>query len=87
MNQTTEQFFDFIGGYGPLIIFFTTIKLLWLKSNLLTYYCYGYFLDLILNIIIKGIFKQPRPGEDPELFKIAVFGLLNKFSTLLIYFF
>ena len=72
MNQTIEKIFDFIGGYGPLIIFFTTIKLLWFKSNLLTYYCYGYFLDLITNIILKGIFKQPRPGEDPELFKIAV---------------
>jgi len=72
MNQTIEKIFDFIGGYGPLIIFFITIKLLWLKPNLLTYYCYGYFLNIILNTILKGFFKQPRPSVDPEVFKLAI---------------
>jgi membrane-associated phospholipid phosphatase len=72
MNQTIEKIFDFIGGNGPLIIFFVTIKLLWLKSNLLTYYCYGYFLNIMLNIILKGIFKQPRPSIDPEIFKLTI---------------
>jgi membrane-associated phospholipid phosphatase len=72
MNQTIEKIFDFIGGNGPIIMFFVTIKLLWLKPNLLTYYCYGYFLNIILNIILKGIFKQPRPSIDPEIFKLAI---------------
>jgi membrane-associated phospholipid phosphatase len=67
-----EQIFDFIGGFGPLMMFFVSIKLLWSKSNLLAYYSYGFFLDIILNLILKGIFKQPRPSEDPELFKLAV---------------
>ena len=67
-----EQIFDIIGGYGPLILFFISIKLLWSKSNLFAYYIYGFCLDIILNLILKGIFKQPRPSEDPELFKLAV---------------
>ena len=67
-----EQIFDIIGGYGPLILFFISIKLLWSKSNLLAYYIYGFCLDIILNLILKGFFKQPRPSEDPELFKLAV---------------
>jgi membrane-associated phospholipid phosphatase len=67
-----EQTFNFIGGYGTLILFFISIKLLWSKSNLLAYYTYGFFLEIILNLILKGIFKQPRPSEDPELFKLAI---------------
>jgi membrane-associated phospholipid phosphatase len=67
-----EQIFNFIGGYGQLILFFISIKLLWSKSNLLGYYIYGFCLDTILNLILKGIFKQPRPSEDPELFKLAI---------------
>jgi membrane-associated phospholipid phosphatase len=67
-----EQTFDFIGGYGPMILFFISVKLLWTKSNLFTYYTYGFFLDIILNLILKHIFKQPRPSEDSELFKLAV---------------
>lgn len=67
-----EQTFNFMGSYGPLILFFISVKLLWVKSNFLAYYIYGFFLDIILNLILKGIFKQPRPSEDPELFKLAI---------------
>ena len=67
-----EQTFNFMGSYSPLILFLVSIKLLWTKSNFLAYYSYGFFLDIILNLILKGICKQPRPSEDPELFKLAV---------------
>ena len=67
-----EQTFNFMGSYSPLILFLVSIKLLWTKSNFLAYYSYGFFLDIILNLILKGIFKQPRPSEDPELFKLAI---------------
>ncbi len=67
-----EQIFDIIGGYGPLILFFISLKLLWSKSIFLAYYIYGFFLNILLNTILKGVFKQPRPLEDPELFKLAV---------------
>ena len=67
-----EKIFDFVGGFGPLILFFISVKLLWTKSNFLAYYIYGFFLDIILNLFLKGVFKQPRPSEDPELFKLAI---------------
>ena len=38
----------------------------------MAYYTYGFFLNIILNLILKGIFKQARPSEDPELFKLAI---------------
>ena len=72
MFEIIEKIFDFIGSYGQVILFFISIKLLWNTSNLLAYYTYGFFLDIILNLILKVIFKQPRPSEDPELFKLAI---------------
>ena len=30
------------------------------------------FLNAILNLVLKGIIKEPRPSEDPKLFNIAL---------------
>ncbi len=62
----------FIGQHGPTILFFQSVYLLWKKSNLLIYYVYGFFLNLILNLILKGLIQQPRPSEDSRLFNIAL---------------
>ena len=64
--------FNFIGTYGPIILFLISVFLLWNKSNYLTYYIYGYILNLLLTLFLKGIFKQPRPSEDQKLFKLAI---------------
>lgn len=72
MIENITMIFDFVGGYSPLILFLISIKLLWDTHNLLVYYTYGFFLDMIFNTIIKGLFKQPRPLEDPEIFKLAL---------------
>jgi membrane-associated phospholipid phosphatase len=42
------------------------------KETLLYYYNIGFFIDNILNIIIKGIFQQPRPSEDIQQFNLAL---------------
>ena len=67
-----ERCFFYLGGFGPLILFFSSLFLLWNKENLFYYYSVGIFLDSILNLFLKGIFKQPRPSEDPKLFNIAL---------------
>lgn len=76
MSEILEEFVKtFIlnfGKIGPLILFFTSLYLLWNKSNLLYYYICGYFLSAILNLVLKGIIKEPRPSEDPKLFNIAL---------------
>ena len=61
-----------IGRYGPIILFFYSIYLLRSKANLFFYYTIGIFMNSILNLILKGIFKQPRPSEDPKQFNLAL---------------
>ena len=60
------------GNYAPLFLFQFSLYLLWNKSNLFYYYLYGYFLSFILNFVLKGLIKEPKPFEDPKLFNIAL---------------
>jgi len=53
-----------LGQYGPFILIFLSWYLLWNNKNLLFYYTIGIFINSILNIILKGIFQQPRPTID-----------------------
>lgn len=61
-----------IGSYGAFILFFISLYLLINKQNGLYYYIVGYFLSIILNIVLKGIFKQPRPMYDKDIFNVAL---------------
>lgn len=67
-----DKIFYYIGGFGPFILLFYSLFLLWNKHNLFFYYCIGYFINAILNLVIKGILQQPRPSEDPKLFNLAL---------------
>jgi membrane-associated phospholipid phosphatase len=60
------------GKMAPLFLFVNSLYLLWHKDNLFYYYLYGVFLNSILNLVLKGIIKEPRPTEDPKLFNIAL---------------
>jgi membrane-associated phospholipid phosphatase len=62
------QLLDFIGEFGPIILFVMTMLLLRFKTNLLVYYCVGMLLKAIINALLKVIIQQPRPMEDPQLF-------------------
>lgn len=59
---------DLIGYYGPQILFGSSIFLLYKKSNYLFVYIIGFILDTMLNFLIKGIVKQPRPKGDINIF-------------------
>ena len=61
-----------IGGYGPLILIVLSVYLLWNKRNLLFYYIIGGFFNAILNLVLKGIFQQPRPSEDYDKFNLVL---------------
>ena len=71
MNMLVELFNKF-GAYGPVILYFLSIYLLRDKNNLLFYYIIGAFVNAILNLILKGIFQQPRPSEDYDKFNLAL---------------
>ena len=61
-----------IGNYGPIILLILSLYLLQKTSNAFYYYIIGFILNLLLNIILKLTFKQPRPKDDDDLFKLAL---------------
>ena len=63
---------NWIGGVGPIILFFCSIYLLRNKQNLVFYYIIGFFTNSVLNMIFKGIIQQPRPIENEKLFNLAL---------------
>ena len=66
------KIFDLIGYLGPFILLIVTIVLLKNKTILLTYYISGYILNIGLNLILKGLIKQPRPSEDLKIFNASL---------------
>ena len=72
LEEYAKIFIHNFGKSGPLVLFIYSLYLLWNKSNLLYYYIFGVFLNAILNLVLKGIIKEPRPSEDPKLFNIAL---------------
>ena len=65
-------FFNKLGNNGPLILTLISFFLLWNKKNLFCYYTIGIFLSIILNLVLKGLFKMPRPSEDIKTFNLAL---------------
>ena len=64
--------FNLFGSFGPFILFFTSIFLLWKRHNLFFYYVVGVFSNVLLNLILKSIIQQPRPNEDIRQFNLAL---------------
>lgn len=61
-----------IFDYGNILLFILSIYILWNKHKLLFYYIIGSFFNTILNVILKGIIKHPRPSEDINAFNLAL---------------
>jgi membrane-associated phospholipid phosphatase len=67
-----SNIFTNVGRLGPLILILLSSYLLWNKANLFFYYQIGIVISAILNLVLKGILKQPRPSEDPKEFNLAL---------------
>jgi membrane-associated phospholipid phosphatase len=63
---------DYIGYFGPLILFILTCIFLLNKKTYLAYYIVGTILNIGLNIILKQLIKDPRPNQDKKLFEIML---------------
>lgn len=61
-----------VGSFGLIILYIVASYLLWRKNTSFYYFQVGVFTCAILNLILKGIFKQPRPSEDPNQFNLAL---------------
>jgi membrane-associated phospholipid phosphatase len=64
--------FTKLGKFGPIILYLIANYLLWDKPTTFYYYQVGFVTSGILNLVLKGIFKQPRPSEDPKQFNLAI---------------
>ena len=61
-----------IGDCGPYIMILYSIGLLFSKPNMLFYFIVGICLSFIVNNILKGIIKQPRPEFNTKEVSIAL---------------
>ena len=57
---------------APIILIFTTIYLLWKKETLLFYFTLGATINIALNFLLKGIFKEPRPTGNQQIIQLAI---------------
>ena len=63
----TTSFFElinYVGSYGPIILFIISLILLFNTKTFLYIYFLGFVISSIFNFIIKGIIKQKRPFKD-----------------------
>jgi membrane-associated phospholipid phosphatase len=65
-------FFDYIGLYAYIILFFFSIILLRNKTNYLKFFIAGFIFNNLLNNILKLLFKEPRPTKDQKAIEIGV---------------
>jgi membrane-associated phospholipid phosphatase len=70
MNNYT--IFNYIGLYAPIFLFFLTFILLRNQTTYLHFFVAGFILNNVLNILLKLLFKQPRPSNDIKTLEIAV---------------
>ena len=72
MTTFLSELFNEFGTFGPIILIFLSMYLLWNHDNLFFYYIVGIFSDSILNLVLKGALQQPRPSEDIKQFNLAL---------------
>jgi membrane-associated phospholipid phosphatase len=90
---------DLIGYFGPIILFVSSILLLYKykKTNYLFGYIIGIMLSCVSNLVLKEIIKQPRPkgnfveNNHKRIFSSDIYGMPSGhaqhvfFSTFFIY--
>jgi hypothetical protein len=68
--ETIKKIIDTIGYFGPQILVVISIFLLINKTTLLVIYFIGFVINSFINLILKGVIKEPRPSEDKHMFNI-----------------
>jgi len=72
MYELIKHLLKITGQMGPSLLLLTSFILLWNKKTSMYYYLFGFFLNILLNLLLKGFFKQPRPTEGKRIFDIAL---------------
>lgn len=63
---------DYIGYFGPQILLLVSIFLLRNQGTFLYIYLFGMFASSIINYILKGLIREPRPSEDIHIFNMEL---------------
>jgi membrane-associated phospholipid phosphatase len=61
---------DKLGYYTPHILFFLSLIMIKKRNVIFYYYIGGFLLNYLLNVMLKGFIKQPRPDSNVELLNI-----------------
>ena len=72
MTTFLSDLFNEFGTFGPIILIFLSMYLLWNNENLFFYYIVGVFSNAIFNLVLKGLIQHPRPSEDIKQFNLAL---------------
>jgi membrane-associated phospholipid phosphatase len=73
IKNTIIKSVDIIGYLGPQLLFFASIYFLFKRNfTYLSVYFVGFFLNILLNTILKSLIQEPRPTEDKRLFNLEL---------------
>ncbi len=64
--------YNFTGFSAPVIFYLFGLYILIHKKGYLLFYSLGFLFNILLNHILKSIFKSPRPDQDNNLFKMEL---------------
>jgi membrane-associated phospholipid phosphatase len=67
-----KKLYNEFGQNGTTILTLLSIFLLRDKNTFLFYYLFGLFIEIIFNIVLKGIIKQPRPCFNSKELQLAL---------------
>ena len=68
MVEILKNGFNTVGGNGPIILIFSNIFLMYKKTNFQFYYVCFCIINVVLNTVLKQLFRQPRPSIDEKTF-------------------
>ena len=69
-----------VGYNGPYAMLLYGIHLLLEKRKMLFYFIVGILLNSVLNLVLKGLFKQPRPEYDTDKIKESINSNLLRYA-------
>jgi len=55
------QFLYGIGFFGEFIMIFLVVSLIWGQTGSLIFFFIGYILNVLINIVLKRLLREPRP--------------------------
>lgn len=70
MTLQLEKIVDYYGYYGPVILIIITLVLLLQNKLLLMTFVAGFFLNILVNKLLKHVIREPRPSSSFHRFAL-----------------